>query len=372
MALPKLFIGSSNESRPMGEVLADLLAPVADVTPWYADGVFPPTHSYIESLVQLPERFDFGVFLFEPDDRVVSRGKDAMAPRDNVVFEFGLFMHRLGIPRTFAVAPRGGVKVLSDYAGYQPFDYQETKDLQNLRANLDTVADGAAKEAVREGFKKAVASALDGRVTEMKRFIQKMGPMAPTAPRVKESAPSAIEVTNHLKLLVNESLDRYGSASVMHLGLDLSAVWDPLKEVFFRVQQVARSQKAGKITWRCLIINPDSSAIQQVASDSVDILIARAKIHNIHEFMKANRATLDANDISFACRMYSDLPLMHGFLIERVALLWSTCGWTNGKLEAAVTPYWEFPADDPLARSAHPARTFAEWFEYRWQSAVDI
>lgn len=49
----------------------------------------------------------FGVFVFSPDDVVKMRQQEHLAARDNVVFEFGLFVSRLGRRRTFFVLPSG-------------------------------------------------------------------------------------------------------------------------------------------------------------------------------------------------------------------------------------------------------------------------
>ena len=47
------------------------------------------------------------------------------APRDNIVFELGLFMGALGRSRTFLVQPRGaGLKVPSDLMGITPLTYE--------------------------------------------------------------------------------------------------------------------------------------------------------------------------------------------------------------------------------------------------------
>ena len=57
----------------------------------------------LEALVRMLDRFDFAVLVITPDDVVSIRGDIRQAPRDNVMFELGLFMGRLGPARTFAV-----------------------------------------------------------------------------------------------------------------------------------------------------------------------------------------------------------------------------------------------------------------------------
>ncbi len=61
-----------------------------------------------------------------PDDRVLSRGEETDAPRDNVIFELGLFMGALKRERTFLVLPRGlDIKVPTDILGLNPLTYQK-------------------------------------------------------------------------------------------------------------------------------------------------------------------------------------------------------------------------------------------------------
>ena len=108
-ARPSVFIGSASEGLHVAERLKSMISAASagqvEVELWN-EGIFIPSATNIESLEQCLDRFDFGVFLFTPDDRVISRRITYDAPRDNVVLEFGLFAGALGRNRVFCVTPR--------------------------------------------------------------------------------------------------------------------------------------------------------------------------------------------------------------------------------------------------------------------------
>jgi hypothetical protein len=112
---PRVFIGSSSEGRPAAEAIARGLRAVCEPQLWTA-GVFGVGQGYLESLVSVA--VDFAVMVVTPDDLVASRGTRQHAARDNVVFECGLFMGRLGRQRTFIAHDRStAVKLPSDLDG---------------------------------------------------------------------------------------------------------------------------------------------------------------------------------------------------------------------------------------------------------------
>jgi predicted nucleotide-binding protein len=49
--------------------------------------------------------YDFAIVVVTPDDTTTMRGMSAPAPRDNLLFELGLFAGALGRARTFLVLP---------------------------------------------------------------------------------------------------------------------------------------------------------------------------------------------------------------------------------------------------------------------------
>jgi CRP/FNR family transcriptional regulator, cyclic AMP receptor protein len=106
------------------------------VTVW-TDGVFQASYYAIESLERALDQSDVAIAVAEPDDITESRGKRSGSPRDNVIFELGFFMGRLGRHRTLLVEPRGEeIKLPTDLAGINTITYKY--DGKNLAASLAT------------------------------------------------------------------------------------------------------------------------------------------------------------------------------------------------------------------------------------------
>jgi CRP/FNR family transcriptional regulator, cyclic AMP receptor protein len=115
---PVLFLGSSKETLLVAEAVGKSIpTDVASVRLW-AQGVFGASRFPIEDLDAQLRVADFAALIAGADDRVSSRGKDFDAPRDNVIFELGLFMGALSRHRTFLVVSDGiDLKVPSDLLG---------------------------------------------------------------------------------------------------------------------------------------------------------------------------------------------------------------------------------------------------------------
>ena len=102
-------------------------------------GVFGPGGISIDALISEVDASDFAAFIFGPDDKVFSRHQDYEAPRDNVVFELGLFMGRLDRHRSFIIKDQhSDIKIPTDLLGVTPITYV-SKPGEDLSAPVATI-----------------------------------------------------------------------------------------------------------------------------------------------------------------------------------------------------------------------------------------
>ena len=135
---PKVFIGSSSEGHAIARHLQLGLEYVVECTIW-SQGVFGLSRGNLENLVEAAPQFDFAVLVLTPDDLVTKREASGNIPRDNVIFELGLFMGVLGRDKTFMVSCREDILELpSDLAGVQRATYGRRGD-GNLEAAMGPV-----------------------------------------------------------------------------------------------------------------------------------------------------------------------------------------------------------------------------------------
>jgi hypothetical protein len=148
MSKPTLFIGSSTEGLDFARGVRSLLAADAEVTLW-RDGIVNIGEITVDALVNALPRFDFGVMVLSPDDVTTSRDQTSASPRDNVIFELGLFMGKLGRSRTFMVRPREvNVKLPSDVIGVTAAFYDWPRQDNDVRAAVGSACDDI-RQAVR-------------------------------------------------------------------------------------------------------------------------------------------------------------------------------------------------------------------------------
>lgn len=115
---PVIFIGSSSEALDAARAINSALLKKPVVTKIWTKGIFEASKTTIEDLLRIAGDSDFAIIVLSPDDVYVSRGKKKSVPRDNAVFELGLFMGALGRERAFIVTPKDNdLKIPTDLLG---------------------------------------------------------------------------------------------------------------------------------------------------------------------------------------------------------------------------------------------------------------
>jgi hypothetical protein len=141
---PRIFLGSSGKQAKLLEAITRGLEEVADVEPWMT--TFNPGRGTLDRLVELSQEVDFAAFVFAQDDWTTTDASESgeASPRDNVVFEAGLFGGALGMRRTFILHAEGS-KLPSDLLGLTSVRYDpganpaEIREInQKLRKAIET------------------------------------------------------------------------------------------------------------------------------------------------------------------------------------------------------------------------------------------
>jgi hypothetical protein len=191
MSKPRIFLGSSGAQKNLLDALTRGLDDIAHVDPWTT--VFNPGTTTLSRLFELTREVDFAAFIFARDDWTAANqpaplppGSGQASPRDNVVFEAGLFGGVLGLRRTF-ILHASGSKLPTDLLGLTCVRYGDA-------ATADEI------ETINQKIRKAIES--EGRLQRIEGLWWQF---SLTARSAKE--PSAIS-------LLSVGRDRDGALEV--------------------------------------------------------------------------------------------------------------------------------------------------------------
>lgn len=151
---PRIFIGSSSEGLAIAQQIKEYFSRDFECYLW-SDDIFKYNDNYLETLMNEASLFDFGFMVCTSDDWTVSRGVEYDTARDNVIFEYGLFLGRLGREKAYIIHDKA-IKLPSDLHGitlasFENLDGTLTADNQPFETLLEKLAN-QIKEKIELGL----------------------------------------------------------------------------------------------------------------------------------------------------------------------------------------------------------------------------
>ncbi|HLK63275.1 MAG TPA: nucleotide-binding protein [Bryobacteraceae bacterium] len=152
MVKPRIFIGSSGDARNYAAAIHSLLMRMAECTVW-TEGVFGLSESILQELMHHLHDSDFGVFVFAPDDTAEIKGEFLTVPRDNVVYEAGLFSGYLTPQRCFVVIPlERKVHLPTDLLGMTVGFYEDQRRDRKFKSAVASFCSDVEDQIKRQGL----------------------------------------------------------------------------------------------------------------------------------------------------------------------------------------------------------------------------
>ena len=380
MAKPSLFIGSSTEGLEFARALRSLLVHDAEVTLWN-EGFFSLGNTFIETLVNSLPRFDFAVLVMTPDDLVNSRNFESLGPRDNVLFELGLFMGRLGRWRTFVLHQSNStLKIPSDLSGMTTATYEWPREDNSCKSSV-----GPASDSIREAIRNLgisdtkTARDISGIRSRQDELQITSTPSSPVVfdPAAVLTDPDVHSLLGRMKSVVGKKRARSKIVRICNLALDMESTWTYIRDKYLDDRTIT------DIEWRSLMIDPTSAAIKALQSHTVSTATATEKIQRMQEFFPKEHANLEGRRIHVKVRAYDSVPIMHGFLVDDDVLFLSFCGIRQvpatdnpaisvNELIGSPNAYWQFEKQSADSASGYFISAFASWFEFLWKTGRHI
>jgi hypothetical protein len=262
-----VFVGSSTEAARCDLSIQAILEELdVRVRPW--QDAFPTGQFTLESLEKTAKEVEGALLVATPDDLVKYRGHFASAPRDNIVFELGLFLGALGRPRAALLVVKTDGKELklpTDLGGMKHLVYDESKPAQT-------------KQSLGKWVKEVeshVASSVNGRLERILQELENLvAPLqeSPDCPMRRKCNQLAIEEVFPQRESAYPTIAQI-LRSCEH---DVDLLGVTLVEAF-RNQEVHEAindrMVHGKgIKWRILLLDPDSeSAVFRSLREDYDL-----------------------------------------------------------------------------------------------------
>ncbi len=136
----KIFIGSTTENLSKAKWIEELLLEIfqdskqlkIDTIGWWENSSFPFGKSFYEALILLADSCDAAIILAGAEDLTNKRGVLEFQPRDNLIFELGLFAGKNGREESLLVT-LGNTRLPSDLEGISKLELSDSEDSEKFK-----------------------------------------------------------------------------------------------------------------------------------------------------------------------------------------------------------------------------------------------
>ncbi len=345
MPKPYIFIASSSEGKEVAEAIQQNLWSEFETEIW-SQGIFNAGEYILEGLIKKVGNSDFAIMALTSDDIVSTRGKEYDIPRDNVLFELGMFIGKLGRDRTFMVVDkRANLKLPSDLDGIITCSYEPPE---------------------RGGYQGALGPAC----SQIKKQIKELGSLGnhncfPKDLEIIEDVGLVLQ--NQVMPIIKEIAAEGGKIEIENLGLDLENVMIWMKD------RINKGEFKGiSLSFKSLIINPESPDLKglidggsNISSESVNFSISSAKKLTNNERL---------NNFELQMRQYNLPPIIHGFIINNKHLFLGYTEIEGSKLMGGLKPYIYLNKQEHNSSliALHYFACFRSWFDYYWNISTPV
>lgn len=133
---PKVFIASSGKALQYASAVQRHIGNEFKAYVW-KDVPKYTSITLVEWILNLPARYDFGIFIFSNDDNLIINNEKKVVARDNVLFELGLFAGKLGFDRCSVLRPDiENFHLPSDLQGIFEENFEDPESDDDINSNL--------------------------------------------------------------------------------------------------------------------------------------------------------------------------------------------------------------------------------------------
>ncbi len=201
---PRIFIGSSIESKDIASYVYSCLEPNYECVIWN-DNFFELNRGTYENLAKNAIAFDYAVYIGGQDDKVVRIGDKTtkIAPRDNVYLEFGLYAGILSPNRSYFLIDKAST-IASDLLGLTVLYYS---DKRSVKRCCNIIIQKIQEESQLNRIQLLPSTSLA--VGYFKNYLKHMEYILPNLSTIKINGKlySVKDITQSLEIVIPNTID---------------------------------------------------------------------------------------------------------------------------------------------------------------------